>query len=104
MVPSRSLEDVFYGMKRRTKIEARWIAVNANAMHIDHKPKDDFEKAAARAISSGKQEYERVEKGVYRRAGSIPLFNSCLKCHVIIRSRQPRPRFAGLIINIPVKK
>jgi hypothetical protein len=66
VVPSRSLEDVFYGMKRRTKTEARWIAVNANAMHIDHKPKDDFEKAAARAISLGKQEYERVEQGVYR--------------------------------------
>ncbi|GAB4155474.1 MAG: hypothetical protein Tsb009_32280 [Planctomycetaceae bacterium] len=104
VVPSKSLEDVFHSMKYRSKIEARWIAVNANAMHLDHKPKDTFEKEAARALASGKKSFERVEQGVFRRAGPIPLFNDCLKCHAIIRSRNPRPRLAGLIINIPVKK
>jgi hypothetical protein len=103
VVPSRALETIFQWQKYRTKIEARWLAVNANVMHTDHEPQDDFEKAAVRALASGQQEYELATEGRYRRAVAVPLNDSCLKCHLVQRSGKPRPRVAALVISMPVK-
>lgn len=103
-VPARAMENLFYRMSRKENISGRWISVNAPAMSIDHKPQDDFEKAAAKAIASGKSEYEQVVDGVYRRAGAISLMDKgCLGCHLQGGSRGGRDRFAGLVISIPVR-
>lgn len=101
-VPSRALEDVFSRVARRQHVSARWIAVNAQAMSLDHEPKDTFEKNAARALASGKQEFEVVESGRYRRAAPIALFASCLKCHAPPPMRPTGNRVAGLIISMAV--
>ena len=102
-IPSRALEEVFARVTRRTKTKARWIAVNSQAMSIDHEPVDDFEKAAARVLSAGAQEFELVENGTYRRATPIALLDSCLKCHAPPPIRVTNARFAGLVIAMPVK-
>ncbi len=102
-IPSRAMEDVFARVTRRSKVTARWIAVNTQAMSLEHEPEDAFEKDAVRILSSGSQEFERVENGVYRRAAPIALFDSCLKCHAPPPIRVTNARYAGLIIGMPVK-
>lgn len=101
-VPARAMEDVFDMMARQSKIEARWIGVNARTMSINHEPKDDFEKSAAEAIRSGKEFFERVEDGHLRRAGAIPLTAGCLTCHGTFGLETKSPRYAGLVIKVPL--
>ncbi|MEK6235559.1 MAG: DUF3365 domain-containing protein [Planctomycetales bacterium] len=104
-IPARAMEDVFSQIARQENIKGRWIAVNAKAMSIDHKPRDDFEKQAAKAIAAGSEDYERVENGVYRRAKGISLMNrGCLICHLGFGASGKTQRFAGLVITIPVDK
>jgi uncharacterized protein DUF3365 len=103
VLPARALEDVFAEMDKSSKIKAAWIAVNTKAMSIQHEPKSDFDKQAAEAIAAGKGEFERVENGVYRRAGAIPLGASCVSCHTGFFSKTPQTqRFAGLVISVPL--
>lgn len=104
-VPARAMEEVFRRLAATDHIKAKWIAVNATPMSIDHKPEGEFEKQAARAIASGKREFEQVEDGTYRRAVSISLMHrGCLRCHLQIGSSGRVKRFAGLVVSIPVVK
>lgn len=104
VLPARALEDVFAEMDERAKVKARWIAVNTPAMSVQHAPVTDFEKRAAEALASGKADFERVEDGYYRRAGVIPLGTNCVGCHTrFAQAPTKTPRFAGLVISIPVK-
>lgn len=103
-VPARAMEDIFAELKRNSKVESRWISVNTKAMSLDHDPKTDFEKRAAKEIADGKLEVEVVEDGYYRRAGAIPLGGGCLSCHEgLFRSTAKVQRFAGLVISVPVQ-
>ena len=103
-VPSRVLEEVFSRVSRRSKVSARWLAVNAQAMSIEHEPRDEFETAAVRALTSGKREHEVIDDAKYRYVGSITLFDSCLKCHAPAPMRQDGSRVAGLVISMSVRK
>lgn len=104
-VPARAMEDVFAEMARQSQVEANWIAVNTRAMSLSHEPKSEFEKAAAKEISDGKEQYELVEDGFYRRAGAIPLASGCVNCHAGFFKAPPKsPRFAALVISVPVKE
>ena len=103
VVPARAMQDVFAEMERQSKVEAKWISVNTRAMSLDHEPKTEFEKAAAEKLGSGQDEYELIENGYYRRAGAIPLGGGCISCHAgFFRTPPQTPRFAGLIISVPV--
>jgi len=99
VIPSRALEDVFYTARRRWGVEARWLAVSAQAMNIDHKPKTTFEKQAVQLLLTGKKQHEEVRDGTYRMAAPIVLFANCIRCHT---SRRRNP-VAGLILSLPVK-
>lgn len=103
-VPARALEDVFRDVARGSKIEARWIGVNAKVMGINHEPNDDFEKQAAAAIAAGKGFYEALEDGKFRRAEAIELHAGCLTCHGSFGIEPKTPRYAGLVIGVPLKK
>ncbi|MFM2096335.1 MAG: hypothetical protein RIS70_3459 [Planctomycetota bacterium] len=103
-VPARAMEDVFAQLARERHIEARWIGVNARTMSLPHEPKDDFERSAAEALRSGKREHESVDGGFYRRAAPIPLGAGCLVCHGNFGMETKSPRFAGLVIKVPVKE
>ncbi|MFK7777895.1 MAG: DUF3365 domain-containing protein [Gimesia sp.] len=105
-VPARVMEDMFKDIDRQENIKAKWIAVNAKAMSIDHKPEGEFEIQAAKELAAGKYEYERVENGLYRRAVSVSLNNNgCLGCHLgFAANKNKKKRFAGLILTIPVKQ
>lgn len=103
-IPARVLEEVFYWVDEETRGETRWIAVNTEAMSIDHNAESEFEKQAVKVLSTGEEEYEQVEGGMYRRVGSITLFASCLKCHEsALTQLRTKRRVAGLVINIPIK-
>lgn len=102
-IPAAILTDVFDELEKEQRIKLRWLAVEGKAMNSDHQPQDRFEDAAVEALKLGKQNYERVEKGIYRRAGAITLTNQCLKCHVPNR-KSTENRTAGLIIAIPIQE
>lgn len=104
IVPARAMEDVFSDMERAAHIEARWIVANLKAMSVDHEPETPFEKQAAREITRGKKEIEVVEEGFYRRAVPVPLNAECISCHGgFFRKPSSTPKFAGLVISIPVE-
>ena len=103
VLPARAMEDMFEELEEQSKIKARGIAVNTPPMSINHKPESPFEKKAAEEIAAGKDEYERVEDGQYKRAGVIPLGLGCVGCHTkLFQTTAKTPRFAGLVISIPV--
>lgn len=104
VLPARAMEDVFAAVDKKSGVGSRWIAVNTPAMSINHEPESEFEKKAASELAAGKGEYEQAEKGVYRRAGAIPLAPGCVGCHTKFgAATDTKPRFAGLVISIPVK-
>jgi hypothetical protein len=101
-IPSQSLEDVFKEVERTQQVKLRWLAVNTDAMNVDHKPKSDFEKQAVKALASGEEFYESTQ-GDYQYAGKIRLSASCLGCHLPSRGSN-KDRAAALVISIPAKK
>ena len=104
VLPARAMDDVFAEVDRRTKIKTRWIAVNTPAMSTNHEPETAFEKKAATELAAGKAEFERTEKGYYLRASPISLGAGCVGCHTKFGpTEDKKPRFAGLVISIPVK-
>ena len=102
MIPSNSMEEVFETLKEYQGVELRWLGVNAKIMDSDHEAQNEFEKEAVKALASGEEEFEAVEKGRYRFAGAIQLHNQCLKCHVPFRTSL-EDRTAGLVINMSLK-
>lgn len=101
-VPARAMEDVFTEIAQQSKIQSRWIGVNARVMGLNHEPKDDFEKEAAAALGAGKGEWEQIAEGHYRRAAAVPLNSGCLSCHGTFGFESKTPRYAGLVIDIPL--
>lgn len=100
-IPAVLLRDVFGELGKRRQVEFRWLAVDADAMNVDHKPKTDFERKAVQALAAGEGLHEEVADGVYRHAGVVPLTSECLKCHLPNR-RSTRTRHAALVIALPV--
>ncbi|MDP7016942.1 MAG: hypothetical protein QGG36_14150 [Pirellulaceae bacterium] len=104
-IPARVLEGVFFWVDQDHKSKTRWISVNTDAMNVDHEPKSDIEKKAAKALAAGADQFELVEDGVYHRAGAITLVAGCLRCHESSLSQnRKRRRVAGLVISMPVKQ
>lgn len=104
VLPARAMEDVFEDMEGLSGDKANWISVNTKAMSVNHKPATAFEKKAAAELADGRKEYEFVGDGVYQRAAVIPLRSSCVSCHTQQSGSPPdSPRFAGLVISIPLK-
>lgn len=104
VVPARAMEDIFEEMKHQTRVEAKWISASLEPMSLNHKPKTDFEKQAAAAISAGKAAVETVEGDYFRRATAIPLGAGCIACHQgFFRDGSKKPKFAGLVISVPLK-
>ena len=99
-LPSQSLDDVFDEMERSWNVDIRWLGVNA-MQGVDHRPKDRFEEAAAKALKEGAVEHEAVEGTQFRFAGAIKIHNQCLKCHVRNRTSLEE-RVAGLVIGFPM--
>mgnify|MGYP002628164805 CR=1 FL=1 len=102
-IPSATMDEVFQDLAISQKVEVRWLGVEGKTMNVDHKPKDGFERRAVDALRAGKEEFEMVEGGRFRRAGPIALHNACLKCHVPNR-KSLEDRVAGLVISMPLKK
>ncbi len=102
LLPAATLKEVFAELEKEEGVKLRWLAVEGQVMNTDHSARDEFEREAVKALKSGKPQYEQVENGIYRRAGSITLTNHCLKCHVPDR-KSTEDRTAGLIISMPVK-
>lgn len=100
-IPSASLEDVFAELEKTWKVKVSWMAVNAKPMSVDHKPSDQFQRAAAKAIENGSESHDVVEGETFRYAGLITLGNRCLKCHVPDRTNL-EDRKAAVVITMPI--
>ena len=93
----------FRKLDEQTGSKANWISVNLKAMSINHEPKTDFEKRAAREIVIGETEIEEIEDGIYRRAGAIPMAGGCISCHGgFFKEPTKAKKFTGLVISIPI--
>lgn len=101
-IPAAALERVFLALAERHDVEIRWLAVDAQVMNIDHKPRDEFEERAVKALGAGEDEFDLAQEGVYRYAGPITLGSECLKCHLPSRSSNASRR-AGLVVSMPVR-
>lgn len=101
-IPSESLKDVFKSIAEDHGVELRWLASEQTIMNVDNKASDAWQKLALEKVAAGEKETEVVENGRYRFAGSIPLQNQCLKCHVSDR-KSLEDRFAALEISMPLK-
>lgn len=101
-IPAAVLKGVFRELAERQQVELRWLAVDAQAMNVEHLPRDEFERSAVRALTSGREAFESAENGVYRRVGPITLSSECLKCHLPNRT-STAPRTAGLVITMPLR-
>lgn len=105
IVPAKALEEVFESIEQQTRTKSRWISASLKPMSINHKPKTGFEELAAKKLAKGEPAVETIEDGYYRRAGSISLSGGCVGCHAgLSRASSPTPKFAGLIISVPVRK
>jgi len=102
-LPAAALKAVFRNLGKRHHVKFRWLAVQGQAMNVEHQASSEFEKEAARVLSSGEQAYEQVGDGEYTRVGRITLTSECLKCHVPNR-KSTEDRAAGLIISLPLEK
>ncbi len=103
VLPARAMEDVFSEMAKQSSVQTRWISVNTKAMSIHHEPESEFEKQAAKQIAAGKADFELIEDGYYQRAGRISLGGGCVSCHTNqFSSPSTSPKFAGLVIRIPI--
>ena len=100
-IPSASMEDVFEEVERTWQVKIKWLAVNAQVMSVDHRPKTEFDRLAVRAIGDGREMVESSADGVYQYAGKVVLGNSCLKCHVPDRTSL-EDRKAALVISMPL--
>ncbi len=101
LLPATTMRGVFDRWGLRQKVRIRWLAVDAEPMNIEHRPKTDFEHAAVKALKSGERYYEELASGQYSYAGPIRLTSECLKCHVPNRTSL-RDRLAGIVIEMPV--
>jgi len=103
IVPARAMEDVFSHLNDQTGSQANWISVNLKAMSINHEPKTDFEKRAAREIVLGETEIDEIKDGMYRRASAIPMTGGCISCHGgFFKEPTKAKKFTGLVISIPI--
>ena len=100
-LPAATLERVFRELAARQNVKLRWLAVNAQAMNVNHAPQDEFEKNSVTALTAGQDEFERVEHATYRYTGAITLSSACLKCHLPGRTSN-KDRVAALVISIPL--
>jgi hypothetical protein len=101
-IPAASLARVFRSLEEDQRVTLRWLAVDGEAMNVDHKPRDEFERAAVKSIQDGQQPHEASEGGIYRRAAAITLTGECLKCHLPNR-KSTENRSAGLIVSMRLK-
>jgi hypothetical protein len=101
-IPAMLLREVFEESGKRSGVQFRWLAVDADAMNVDHKPKSEFEKAAVQALIAGDAAHEETREGIYRRVGVVPLTSECLKCH-LPNLRSTAARKAALMISMPVE-
>ena len=104
VLPARAMEDIFADVQDSSGAKVRWISVNARAMSVDHEPSTEFEKVAARKLATGIREVEQLVGKEYSYASAIPLHESCIQCHMGTFMTPPtKPRFAGLVISMPVQ-
>ena len=103
LLPARAMQDVFDEIENGSKVKAQWISASLKPMSIDHAPKTEFERQAAKEIAAGSPHLEIVEEGYYRRAIAIPLTGGCLGCHEGMFQNSGGKKFAGLIVSVPIQ-
>lgn len=102
-LPAAALKSVFRELQAQHGVQFHWLAVEGQAMNVEHKAQDDFERRAVVELTAGETSVEEITESAYRRAGVITLSSECLKCHAPQRTTN-KARAAGLVISIPLKR
>jgi hypothetical protein len=100
-IPSQSLQDVFVELNRSFNVQLQWLAVDTEAMNVDHTPREKFEQDAVAQLKAGAKEFEAVDENNFRYVGPVRLSSACLSCHVPRRTDNT-DRMAALMITIPL--
>jgi len=100
-VPAASAANVvFAAMEKKGWPKTEWIAL-FTPLNPDHRPRDAFEKAAAKALRKGTPRYEKVVGKQLRVATLIPLVDKkCQMCHPQIKVGDP---VGGLSYTVNLK-
>lgn len=102
-LPAGTLREVFAEIEKQQGVQLRWLAIDGEPMNVEHRPQNQFEKDAARALQRRKSDFEEVVENKLKWAGPITLSNHCQKCHVPNR-KDTDDKTAGLIITIPFQQ
>jgi hypothetical protein len=98
---------LFDAVKKKGWHEARLIDASGHPYHEKNVAKDDFEKAAVKAIVSGKEYYEQVVKidGKQRLRAATPVpvvMKKCTMCHENYKDVKDGAAIGLLMYDVPV--
>jgi hypothetical protein len=99
---------LFEAMKKRGWHEARLIDVTGHPYNDKNVAKDDFEKAAVKALAGGKDYYEQLVKEDgkqrLRAATAVPVvMKKCTMCHENYKEVKSGVAIGALTYDVPVK-
>lgn len=99
---------LFDAMKKKGWHDSRLIDASGHPYNDNNVAKDDFEKAAVKAITSGKPYYEQVVKvdGKQRLRAATPVpvvMKKCTMCHENYKDAKEGAAIGILTYDVPVK-
>jgi hypothetical protein len=103
-----AFQALFEAMRKKGHHDVRLIDATGEPYDDDNLPKDDFEKAAIKALKGGAQTHEQlVEKDgkrTLRVATPIPVvMKKCVMCHANYESAKPGEPIGALGFAVPVE-
>lgn len=98
----------FEAINKKGWHEARLIDVTGDPYNEKNVAKDDFEKAAVKALQSGKDYYEQVEvkngKPHLRAATAVPVvMQKCVMCHPHYKEAKKGEAIGAITYNLPIE-
>jgi len=104
-----AFQKLFAAMKKAGHHEVRLLDATGEPFEENNRPKDDFEKAAIKALKSGKPGFEEVVerdgKKILRSATPIPVvMDKCIMCHPNYKAAKEKKEIIGALgYTIPIE-
>ncbi len=103
-----AFQKLFDAMRQKGHHDVRLLDATGDPYDADNSPKDDFEKAAIKALKEGKPYYEQVtEKGgkpVLRAATAIPVvMKKCTLCHPVYEKAKQGEAIGALSYTLAIE-
>ena len=103
-----AFQKLFGAMRQKGYHDVRLLDATGDPYDADNTPKDDFEKAAIKALKDGKPYYEQVTqkdgKPVLRAATAIPVvMKKCTLCHPAYEKAKPGEAIGALSYTLAIE-